>query len=176
MKLSRPPETGLKAPVLSPAPGWSIVSHQPTPPLVVVTQEDRFPSLNEWAFGWPMRSMSYRKESFVETSEKVQGNSGKTDVEFELNFDDSVHAEVIPPWLFDHDNQWPAHIIWRGMIVNVLFFAAVLGSPWWIRAIRQWWRAGTGRCVRCGYSFARLKSEKCPECGWVAAQPVARPS
>lgn len=168
-----PPETGLKQPVLSTPPYWSIVSRQPTPPHVVVTQEERFPSLQEEAYGWPARSLSYRKEAFEERVFRAPGGSGKTEVEFEMSFDGAASAEVIPSWLFYHSNQWPTHIIWRGMIVNVLFFAAVLGSPWWIRALRRWWRARTGRCVRCGYSIAGLKSGKCPECGWAAPPPVA---
>ncbi|MBN8598705.1 MAG: hypothetical protein J0L78_13625 [Planctomycetes bacterium] len=93
-----------------------------------------------------------------------------------MTVDGAFYAEVIPSWLFYHNHQWPTYIIWRGMILNVLFFAAVFSCPWWIRELVRWRRARNGRCVHCGYSIAGLSSEKCPECGWEVAVRATRSS
>lgn len=174
--IPQPPDIAAKRTPRGPAPSWSIVSRMPTPPHVVVTQEERFPSFEEQAYGWPARSLSYRKESFEERLVRVPGATGKVEAEFEMTFDGAFYAEVIPPRLFYHSNQWPTDIIWRGMILNVLFFAAVFSCPWWMGSLVRWRRARAGRCVRCGYSIAGLSSEKCPECGWEVAVRATRSS
>lgn len=56
--------------------------------------------------------------------------------------------------------------VFPGYLLNVLFYAGILGAAWaaiaWrIRARRR----RLGLCVRCRYSVAGLEVDACPECG-----------
>ncbi len=61
----------------------------------------------------------------------------------------------------------PLHPIWRGIIVNSLFYAAFWTSLFvGIGAIRRALRRRAGRCTRCAYDLSGLRSGTlCPECG-----------
>lgn len=164
-------------------PPWSIVTRISTPPQAVLPREGISSSICEFAYGWPARCLSYRIE-FIEELRMARPASVAGDVwgqSFRFisggpTFSNAIHADLLGEGWVAHDGNWPSQIIWRGMILNVLFFTAVFGSPWWIRALVRWRRARNGRCVRCGYSIAELNSEKCPECGSAAAVRQARSS
>ena len=58
-------------------------------------------------------------------------------------------------------------IIWPGLAINTIFYAAIL---WMIfaapGAVRRWRRIKRGQCASCGYSLRGTSHvEKCPECG-----------
>lgn len=56
--------------------------------------------------------------------------------------------------------------MWRGLILNTLFYAAI----WWAllaipRLIRRTLRVRRGLCPRCAYDMRGLTNAHCPECG-----------
>lgn len=62
--------------------------------------------------------------------------------------------------------------LWRGLILNTLFYAAI----WWgllalPRLIRRTLRIRRGLCVRCAYDMRGLTKTRCPECGHVVKRP-----
>lgn len=68
----------------------------------------------------------------------------------------------------------PLRPVWWGLILDTLFYAAVLAIP--VAAagpIRARHRRGRNRCPRCGYSLAGQRAVGCPECGWKRADETA---
>jgi hypothetical protein len=66
------------------------------------------------------------------------------------------------------DHREPARVL----VVSdwlVALAAAVLPAMWVGRLLRRRRRAGTGRCLHCGYDL-RASPERCPECG--ASSPL----
>lgn len=64
------------------------------------------------------------------------------------------------------DHVLPYLPLWRGLILNTLFYAAI----WWAllavpRLIRRTRRARKGLCRSCGYDMRGLANTPCPECG-----------
>lgn len=68
----------------------------------------------------------------------------------------------------------PTRPLWRGFMVNTLFFAAIpflaaygwlflLAHQRWLRRLRMRNLAG---CPHCGYDLHGGESQGCPECGW----------
>jgi hypothetical protein len=66
----------------------------------------------------------------------------------------------------------PVRPIWPGLVVNTLFYAAILwlliAGPFMLRRVI---RLKRGRCPRCGYDLRGSPPEVgagggCPECGW----------
>lgn len=61
----------------------------------------------------------------------------------------------------------PATPVWRGFILNTLYYAAITGglfvvSRWAWRRVRR----ERGRCPACGYDLRGDLDGGCPECGW----------
>ena len=66
---------------------------------------------------------------------------------------------------------FPIGVIWPGLVINTMFYAAVL----WLLAfgpfaVRRFIRNKRGQCVKCGYdlrgSSGGGEGGGCPECGW----------
>lgn len=69
-----------------------------------------------------------------------------------------------------NDGYWPTHILWKGLVVNSLFWGLLLATPQLtllgLRAGRTRRRRRRGACLHCGYLRTGLAPEKpCPECG-----------
>lgn len=70
------------------------------------------------------------------------------------------------PWADPYRPPLPYLPLWRGVILNTLFYAAI----WWLllalpRLIRRTLRARRGLCPRCAYDMRGLTNAHCPECG-----------
>jgi hypothetical protein len=63
------------------------------------------------------------------------------------------------------DVYLPLAPIYSGLVANSLMYAAVLGSPWMVRAVVRSRRFGRGRCPACGYNIRGEFISPCPECG-----------
>jgi hypothetical protein len=64
------------------------------------------------------------------------------------------------------DGCVPTHMIWKGAVLNMLFWCGVAvifswGGNWTRRVLR----GRNGRCVACGYDMSGLRGQPCPECG-----------
>ncbi|MFT5424728.1 MAG: hypothetical protein ACI89L_002526 [Phycisphaerales bacterium] len=70
--------------------------------------------------------------------------------------------------------NWPIDPIWRGIIIDVLFWwllaFAVLSIP-----LRPWLRRRKGRCPKCAYDLKGDFAAGCPECGW-GRDAVSKPA
>lgn len=69
----------------------------------------------------------------------------------------------------------PLIVIPSGMVINILFFAAVIVGPrlaisGTIRCVR----ARNGRCPQCGYPVKYTESTNCSECGYRLRRPADR--
>lgn len=70
------------------------------------------------------------------------------------------------PWIATVHIAIPYLPLWRGLILNTLFYAAI----WWVllampRLIRHMLRARKGLCRSCGSDMRGLTNTPCPECG-----------
>jgi hypothetical protein len=133
-------------------PAWSTMSQRPEDDPVLRSRREE-------AFGWPQPALM---------SEIIQPQPG-----FVVQVIDAID-------LGPHPRQWgvrlylPTRPIWRGMIVNTIFY----GCLWWIalslliaasgmlRALPAALRRRRGRCPRCGYDLRGRFDEGCSECGW----------
>jgi hypothetical protein len=112
------------------------------------------------AFGWPRPMLWYR---IVARIYLIGPNVSTVDQELE----GGIHLRGAPISTRLRDFHilplWP---IWRGVILNVLFFAAL----WWMilaapAALRRYWRRRRSACIDCGYDLRGLVESGCPECG-----------
>ena len=84
--------------------------------------------------------------------------------------------------------QWPNRVLWLGMVMNEVFYGAVIALSFvaWIHrrrvirfyfailrpllrgpfALRRHLRRKRGLCVACGYDLRGDLEHGCPECGW----------
>ncbi len=99
--------------------------------------------------GWPLRSL--------------EGGDAFTVAYSEVNKDYLTNIYI---WgRPDRDEVWfPIGVIWPGVVINTLFYAAIL----WILirgpfVLRRYLRKKRGLCSACGYP--RGKSSVCSECG-----------
>lgn len=62
--------------------------------------------------------------------------------------------------------QWPNRVLWLGMVLNEVFYGAVIVLPFvgWIQG-RRAIRRRRGRCPQCAYDLRGDLSSGCPECG-----------
>lgn len=58
----------------------------------------------------------------------------------------------------------PLQPVWRGLLLDTGFFAALLLIAPLARTVRRIHRRRAGRCLECGYQL-NSSSEGCPECG-----------
>jgi hypothetical protein len=106
----------------------------------------------EDARGWPLQALWC---SFKESGHFVLSVSGGIPLS-----DEPANARSI--------RSLPLRPIWRGLMVNTLFYAAlwamVVGLVWW-RPMRRRHRRSRGLCGRCGYDMRGIAGGRCPECG-----------
>ncbi len=171
-------------------PTWSMVS-QPvvTPPTDGVDSRSVFTYVNrptpssgwvrtagtprmyrgfEVATGWPFRAFLARDHLRVlaSTNDLYEGPLAM------------LKNPRSPTWnirLF-HDPMFPPRIIlWRGFLLDLLFYFVLVGAwPFYRRTIRPSIRRARGRCPSCGYSRSGLASDAlCPECGKPASFTTA---
>ena len=106
-----------------------------------------------FAFGWPMRSLSY------EYSSEDPAEIGIIAVPAGLR--DSLSDAGVS--ISEH---LPAKLIWTGLLANSVLFALPLLVPFvFVQATIRGSRRLRNRCPACGYSLAGLDTERCPECG-----------
>ena len=101
--------------------------------------------LFEFATGWPMLAIVYRRERFAFESRMTK-------------------PEMISMGL-------PTEVIWPEFLVNTLFYAAILCllllGPF---VLRRFLRVRRGLCPKCAYPMG--ESAVCTECGMVLRSPV----
>lgn len=140
-------------------PSWAICRDPSVAPAAVHNPRGQF-----WfdsAFGWPWLCLHQRMEN-SSTSRNRRGYTAHTD-----------SLQVTIPFLksrFNHDGQWPTHVLWPGMLGNVCAWALIAAVPWGVVALsrraRLRRRVKAGRCAACNYDRSTLpKSAACPECG-----------
>jgi hypothetical protein len=70
----------------------------------------------------------------------------------------------------------PLRPIWRGLLVNSLFYAVLLWFLVLLRSrVRRLMRRRHGLCPRCAYRLCGEFSQGCPECGWRRKENGAMP-
>jgi hypothetical protein len=128
--------------------GWGWISQHAIREPVPADGEPPVGSFNiaEWRQGWPLEALS--------TQVLVQAPSADSNPDVQI-----VHHQAnIFGW------RIPTGPIWSGLIVNTLFYAAIvwlmIRGPW---ETRRRWREWHGRCGACGYPFGA--SAVCTECG-----------
>ncbi len=135
-------------------------SSPPTPPFFVPRLEsDRMWVLYEYALGWPFRALAARDElRILDHGEPFFGPIGGWPL---------ITTSTWNIRLF-HDPMFPPRIVlWRGLILDVLFYSVLIGAWPFSRGVaRPWFRRRRGRCEKCGYALAGLAADApCPECG-----------
>jgi hypothetical protein len=65
----------------------------------------------------------------------------------------------------------PYRPIWFGLMFNILFFALIAASVYWLlnrprRLVMELLRMRRGCCIACGYELDFDFKSGCPECGW----------
>lgn len=122
------------------------------------------------AFGWPARAFAVR------TVAQITPQPGASGVNL-LRL--SPSPAVWPSSWYDHIYAWPFlpnRIIWSGVIVNGLTYAAIIALVVFThRRLRlaMFRRRAKAPCLRCGYERMGLGPQApCPECG--APAPIAR--
>jgi len=62
----------------------------------------------------------------------------------------------------------PYKPIWIGLVLNTLFYAAILFAlPTFVfHTIRYYYRSARNRCPNCNYILFKPTEPHCPECGW----------
>ena len=107
--------------------------------------------------GWPIRTL------WNEVSRSVGPRTG-------FPYEQSLDGIPIPRWLRPLDTIiiiFPIHPIWRGFVINTIFYGALL----WLLTLgplsaRRMIRHQCGRCIKCGYDLRGNSEGGCPECGW----------
>ena len=69
--------------------------------------------------------------------------------------------------------ELPIGPVWSGLIFNTLFYAAILGLPFFAFALRRWRRIQRGLCPKCAYPVGT--SDVCTECGAPSPRPSPSP-
>ena len=119
-----------------------------------------FVVFQECAHGWPLYCL------------KWYANYGEIKGGFEFG-EPSTYKQVINSWNGKSSNQMqtltvvPYLPIWKGLIFNTLFYAALL----WLLTlgpfdVRRMIRLKRGHCTKCGYDLRSDFEAGCPECGW----------
>lgn len=113
------------------------------------------------AAGWPLLSFSAWKTTTIEQLSKD-----------EVRYKPVGHMGVPLGILSSNELSvfLPFHPLWRGVIINSCFYAALLrmsiATP---RAMRRRVRRRKGLCMKCGYPDGG--AVRCPECGEVLLVP-----
>lgn len=112
------------------------------------------------AFGWPLRCLHARASRLLTVSGRELSSV--------------AHGVLLDvPFLktnFNHDGLWPTHVLWMGLLGNVLFWSIVSMLPRlaWRRykKVVANHRKEKGLCTACGYDrSATSNGSACPECG-----------
>ena len=115
----------------------------------------------EVMFGWPMRCTYYRKwaSQYSQWFDDRYTRTGQTDAGG-VWLDKGIA-------IGSRDRALPIGIIWPGLLVNTLFYSAVLGLLLWGRGtLRGYWCHRRNRCRNCGYRLIGSRSCRCSECGF----------
>ena len=65
------------------------------------------------------------------------------------------------------ESVFPLHIVWKGVIINTIFWALVGNGVMFIHyRMRKFRRVRSGNCPLCGYDIRGDFTSGCPECGW----------
>jgi hypothetical protein len=117
-------------------------------------------SLRRVEAGWPWRSMCIVDAYFAPREGPWETNS-------------SFMRGLQAPSIHGRVEQLPVAPIWPGFAWNTLLISMILwlffAAPF---SLRRRFRIKRGQCAACGYDLRSnaLQSEKCPECGAVAAE------
>lgn len=135
---------------IEPPPPWSAMAH-------INDQDPTQKTLREEAFGWPQPMLM---SQIVSTPGRVG----------------PINAIDLGP----HPTCWgerlylPKHPIWRGLVVNAIFYGCLwwialglLMVLWpWLRGVSTSLRQLRGRCPNCAYDLRGRFDAGCSECGW----------
>ncbi len=168
-------------------PRWSRLSSRPPRPKEVWPFGNPAPfydySWLEQAHGWPLLTVHCDwKSTTVDLAPRLSMNylmlrkdelCGGISLRLPRESNSSTSLQPRPPderegWYFNHSDQrdivLPFHPIWSGVIINTLFYAAliwgVVSGP---GAARQAFRKYHSRCPACAYPIGT--SATCTECG-----------
>ena len=154
------------------SPSWAFVRHlnsleplRPTTTSVIV---------EEIANGLPFRAFYGR--TIYESDQPFNTSTGISWSPEQMTHTSVHRAQLVPAWLWSHDNEWPTRILWPGFLLNTLFWSAVIASPFWLRRGFVAWRASrrrrNGLCPNCGYARGSINPRHpCPECGAASNAP-----
>jgi hypothetical protein len=157
-------------------PWWSVAHEQPEPP----ADWKAGCSIVDYAFGWPMRCMTYRVLNVTRaaTADDVlrhkQALAAAGIVEAPIGFvegDLLTETTVLRGTSSGDGPVWATSILWRGLLVNGLVNGFLLALPHIVvvnfRFIVRQNRRRRGLCMKCGYNRRGIDaSSSCPECGW----------
>jgi hypothetical protein len=125
--------------------------------------------------GWPMRSL--RGARFIAGDGQLDQHNLAAIVEIAPAAGSATLVHAIPVeeriWVPREHRILPTGVIPIGFVINSVFYAALLLLLFAIPgALRRRFRIKRGQCAACGYDLRSnaLQSEKCPECGAVAAE------
>ncbi|MEQ8770179.1 MAG: hypothetical protein RIB60_06690 [Phycisphaerales bacterium] len=153
-------------------PGWAFANRTPAP------FDERWPETWDWwqvggtdiAAGWPLLALhaEIAGPTYDDTFQERARGGVLVPIPWTSRPSTYTRAVMRPQYILV-----PLTPIWSGLVINTLFYAAVLFVLIHTgRLMRSGWRAGRGGCPSCGYSLAGV--DTCPECGWAPKRRAAR--
>ncbi len=114
-----------------------------------------FDSTREWAFGIPVPAL------WTYEDEHMDGTITRAGIPLPLTWGGETMLSTVPP------HALPVLPIWRGLLLDTGFFAAIWAIPMFgVPLVRARRRRKRGLCPKCAYDLGGDPASGCPECGW----------